>query len=273
MKNQRPLLIPGTSRGWGGRGAQREGGESAPALGCPRPGSSPGPPAPRRARGFVGPPSLGLLSSREARRGPPVCARGRQAWSTPLRPALASCGGEGGELKTKGRTRGGTLPQGSRGTALGAAGASGSARVSDSARVSGSARLPGRPRVLQAEGRTGGASGPRTPGWGASCGSRRRPAPGCPGTPAPRRGRPPRGQGGPRSADSGDFAPPPPEQQVQAGWRRRHPEGRQWMPFPSPLYTKLSERCVSRGGVSVCPQNQELTQPCGEYMLKKPFWF
>ena len=79
MKNQRPLLIPGTSRGWGGRGAQGEGGESAPALGCPRPGGLTGHPGP--------PPSTRLR--RASKPQAPLLARG------PPRPACVRVGPTG----------------------------------------------------------------------------------------------------------------------------------------------------------------------------------
>lgn len=210
------------------RGA-RKGGESAGpsgALDRPRPGALACLPARARAAHAAGSGRPGSGSSPRARPGG-VGVRG-PGWD-PSSGLLSSPREEteGGE---------GTGPGVERGSPRGLPGhAGGSPRP-------GAAPRP-RARLLEAEGRTAGASGPRAPGAGfvgppprsrpdpaRRRGSRGRGVP-CardarPGTAGAGTGRPPRAQGDPRSVDNGEF--PPPEQQVSGVLEvgARSPEGR-----------------------------------------------
>lgn len=119
MKNQRPLLIPGTSRGWGGRGAQTEGGESAPALGCPRPGSSPGPPGPQPSTRLrrASKPQAPLLARRQP--GPACVCAGPTGL---VYPPQACAGLLRRRTEDKGQDQGRDAPSGLAGDGLGGGG-------------------------------------------------------------------------------------------------------------------------------------------------------
>ncbi|XP_027431184.1 collagen alpha-1(I) chain-like [Zalophus californianus] len=178
------------------------GGESAPALGCLRPGALAWLPARARVAHAAGSGHRDLGSSPRARPG--GAGIGGQAWIPP--PACSRpIGRKPREAKIPGRG----LERGSR-----------EACQATPSRLPrpGAAPRPGA-RVLAAEGRTAGASGPRTPGAGfvrpppdsGPGPARRRGSQGLafprapadrPGTAGPSTCRPPRGQGERRSVDN-----------------------------------------------------------------------
>lgn len=207
------------------RGA-RQGAESAWPSGAfdraPWPGSPPGPgPRTRQGRAAGAPAPLLELGPAGAEVGGPGLGPSSGLLSPPREES------EGGEDSRPGVERG--SPRGLPGHA-------------SRCPRPGAAPRP-RARVLEAEGRTTGASGPRAPGAGfvppqpgfrpglaRRRGSQGRGVP-CawddqPGTAGPGTCRPPGAQGDPRSVDNGEF--PPPEQQVSGVLEvgARSPEGR-----------------------------------------------